>query len=183
MAMELGKAEGADLEIVWAAALLHDVQGTTPGAKDRTDHHLASAQYAEEILSSYGWTIDRVRAIQHAIRAHRFRDTGESPQTIEAKVVFDADKLDVLGAIGVARAISYATLAGEPFYSEPSEHFLISGQLILDEPHSAYHEFKFKLSHIKDRLYTEMAKNYAKQRHDFMIAFFQQLKYEMEGLG
>jgi len=61
--------------------------------------------------------------VQHCIRAHRFRDDSEPPQTLEAKILFDADKLDVLGAIGAARTIAYAVLDGQPVYAEPSLRF------------------------------------------------------------
>ena len=78
MAERLAEAEGADLDIVRAAALLHDAEGSAPGGEgsQRASHHQASAVFA---------------AVQHAIRAHRFRYDSEPPQTIEAKVLFDAD--------------------------------------------------------------------------------------------
>jgi uncharacterized protein len=67
--------------------------------------------------------VERIAAVQHCIRAHRFRDDREPPQTLEAKILFDADKLDVLGAIGAARTIAYAVLDGQPVYAEPSPRF------------------------------------------------------------
>ncbi|MEI8133059.1 MAG: HD domain-containing protein, partial [Leptolinea sp.] len=103
-AMKLGKAEGADLEILQAAALLHDVRGAEPGGAGRAEHHVTSALFAEEVLMGKGWPVERIRAVQHAIRAHRYRGKEDQPETIEAKVLFDSDKLDVIGAIGAARA-------------------------------------------------------------------------------
>jgi uncharacterized protein len=181
MAERLAQAEGADLEIVRAAALLHDVEGTAPGEAARANHHHASADFAAEILAAEGWSNERISAVQHCIRAHRFRDNREPPQTIEAKVLFDADKLDVLGAVGVARVLIYAALAGEPLYAEPSEHFIRSEQKDLDEPHSAYHEYLFKLSKIKDRLFTPTARMLAVGRHQYLEDYFNQLKMELNG--
>ncbi len=181
MAERLARAEGADWEIVRAAALLHDVEGTTPGAESRTNHHFSSAEFAGQVLAEEGWEPDRIAAVQHCIRAHRFRDNREPPQTIEAKCLFDADKLDVLGAIGVARTIAYATLAGEPVYAEPSRRFIETGEKEPGEPHSSYHEFIFKLSKIKDRLFTETARAIAVERHTYIAEYYERLQAEIAG--
>jgi uncharacterized protein len=177
----LALEEGADLEIVHAAALLHDVEGSTPGKAERKDHHLSSAEFAEKILATEGWAQERIQAVQHCIRAHRFRGDDEAPQTIEAKVLFDADKLDVLGAVGVARTIAYATLAETPLFVEPSPKFITCGNKEPDEQHSAYHEYLFKLVKVKDRLFTPSAKHLAQGRHDFLVAYFEQLAAEIRG--
>jgi uncharacterized protein len=182
MAERLAQEEGADLEIVRAAALLHDVEGTMPGEAARANHHHSSADFAAVILADEGWPAERIAAVQHCIRAHRFRDNREPPQTIEAKVLFDADKLDVLGAIGAARVVIYAAIAGQPLYAEPSERFLTHGEKEPGEPHSAYHEFIFKLSKIKNRLFTAAARSLADERHQYLEAYFDQLKLELEGL-
>jgi len=181
LAERLALAEGADVEIVRAAALLHDAQGTTPGAEVRAVHHHSSAEFAGLILQQENWSNERIAAVQHCIRAHRYRDTSEPPATIEAKVLFDADKLDVLGAIGVARVIAYASLAGEPFYAEPSQHFLQSGEEDAGEPHSAYHEYLFKLSKIKERLFTQEARRIAASRDEYLAEYFNRLKDELQG--
>jgi uncharacterized protein len=179
MATRLAAAEGADLEIVQAAALLHDAEGSTSGSETRADHHHASADFAAEVLQKEGWPLERIVAVQHCIRAHRFRDNREPPATIEAKVLFDADKLDVIGAIGVARVIAYAVLAGQPVYAEPSAQFIETGKELPGEPHSAYHEHLFKLRKIKDRLFTATAKTIAVERHEYICAYFQRLQDEM----
>jgi uncharacterized protein len=178
MAERLAAVEGADLEIVHAAALLHDANGTTPGAEERSNHHHASANFAGKVLKEEGWPEDRIQAVLHCIRAHRFRDNREPPQTIEAKVIFDADKLDVLGAIGVVRVVAYATLAGEPIYVEPSQRFLDTGVEEEGEPHSAYHEYIFKLNKIQDRLFTAAARALAVERSQYLDQFFKQLAAE-----
>jgi uncharacterized protein len=182
MAERLAQEEGADLEIVRAAALLHDVEGTAPGEAARANHHHSSADFAAAVLADEGWPAERIAAVQHCIRAHRFRDNREPPQSIEAKVLFDADKLDVLGAIGAARVVIYAAIAGQPLYAQPSERFLVSGDKEPGEPHSAYHEFIFKLSKIKNRLFTETARSLAEERHQYLETFFDQLKLELAGL-
>jgi uncharacterized protein len=181
MVERLAQAEGADLEIVRAAALLHDARGTMPGADSRTDHHLASAKFAAQVLTDEGWPQGRIAAVQHCIRAHRYRDQSELPQTLEAKILFDADKLDVLGAIGVARVIGYATLAGQPWYSLPSECFLKTGKEETGEPHSAYHEHLFKLRKVGQRMFTATARQIAEERLRYLDEFFERLIAEWDG--
>ena len=180
-AERLALAEGADLEIVRAAALLHDAEGTTPGSEVRLEHHIRSAEFAGKILAEDGWSMERIQAVQHCIRAHRFRDDREPPATLEAKCLFDADKLDVLGAIGAVRVVVYAALAGTPFYSQPSEQFLATGIEEPGELHSAYHEYLFKLRKIQDRLYTASAKALAAGRSRYLDEFFVQLQAEIKG--
>ena len=181
MAERLALAEGADLEIVHAAALLHDSRGTMPGSGERAEHHLASAVFAAEVLAAEGWPQARIEAVQHCIRAHRFRDEREQPQTIEAKVLFDADKLDVLGAVGVMRTIGYAVLAGEPIYEQPSQTFLATGEAEPGEPHSAYHEYLFKLRKIRNVLFTDTARAVAGERDAYLAGFFDRLAAESRG--
>lgn len=180
MAERIAEAEGADLTIVRAAALLHDAEGATPGHESRVDHHHASAEFAAQVLASEGWGAEKIAAVQHCIRAHRYRGT-EAPQTLEAKILFDADKLDVLGAIGVARVIGYASLAGEPFYEQPSKQFLETGKEVAGEAHSAYHEHLFKLRKVRDRMHTVTARAIAEERLKYLDDFFERLIDEWNG--
>jgi uncharacterized protein len=181
-AERLGQLEGADLEILRAAALLHDAADAAPGpGSKRRDHQHASADFAGRILKEEGWSADRIAAVQHCIRAHRFRDNSEPPASLEAKILFDADKLDVLGAIGAARVIAYAALDGKPFYSPPSGKFLQTGQEEPGEPHSSYHEHLFKLRKVAERMFTASAKALAAERLAYLDQFFERLIAEWEG--
>jgi len=183
LAERLAEAEGADWEIVGAAALLHDACGSAPGGSgiQRAEHHIASADFAAEVLCAQGWSQEKINAVQHCIRAHRFRGQEEKPQTLEAKVLFDADKLDVLGAIGVARTIAYAALDGKPAYAEPSTKFQQTGIKEPGEPHSSYHEYLFKLRNVKGRLFTASGRALAEARHAYMVGFYDQLQAEVRG--
>jgi uncharacterized protein len=177
----LAEKEGADLEIVRAAVLLHDAQGSSTGGGDeREGHHEISAQFAAKVLGDEGWPQERIEAVQHCIRTHRFRSP-KTPETIEAQVLFDADKLDAIGAIGAVRAVAYAVLGGQPPYAQPSESFLKSFDKEPGEPHSAYHEYLFKLSKIREGLYTRTGKTLAEGRHQFLADFFGQLWAEVQG--
>jgi len=163
--------------------LLHDSQGSAPGTSGnaRAEHHIASAEFANEVLRSKGWPEEKIKAVQHCIRAHRFRGKEDKPETLEAKVLFDADKLDVLGAIGAARTVAYAALDNQPVYTEPSQQFISTGVKAAGEPHSSYHEFLFKLRHVKDRMFTKTGKSLAEARHAYLVEFFTQLTAEVRG--
>jgi uncharacterized protein len=181
LAERIGRAEGADLEILRAAVLLHDASGSAPdGSSGRATHQLASAEFAREVLKSENWPDERIAAVLHCIRAHRFR-SAEAPRTLEAKILFDSDKLDVLGAIGAARAAAYAALAGQPLVGEPSEKFKATGEKEPGEPHTPYHEFLFKLARVKDRMHTRSARALAEERHQYLAAYFERLAREVKG--
>ncbi len=182
LAERIAQIEGADMEIVRAAVLLHDVEHPLiENELPRNAHQHSSAAFAREALEADGWPKERIEAVLHCIRAHRFRDSSEVPLTLEAQVVFDADKLDAIGAIGVARAIAYAAQAGQPPYAEPSERFRQSGLREPGEPHSSYHEYVYKLSRIHERLYTTAARRIGAERHRFLEQFYQRLVLEMRG--
>lgn len=184
LARRLAQAEGADLRIVEAAAWLHDVAGSAPGASDqsagRAQHEHSSARFARRVLEQEGWDRESIDRVEHCIRAHRYRGQ-VSPASLEAKVLFDADKLDVLGAFGIARTIGYAVQAGQPSYAPVSQQFLNTGEARDDEPHSAYHEYLFKLRRVHNRLYTAAARRLAENRRKLLVEFFEQLKAEAEG--
>jgi uncharacterized protein len=184
MAERIGQAEAADLEILRAAALLHDASGSAPGEAEqaeRADHHHASAKFAAQVLAAEGWPPDRIAAVQHCIRAHRFRGDGEQPATLEARILFDCDKLDVLGAIGVARVVAYAALDGQALTGPVSQRFLAAREKEPGEAHTPYHEFLFKLARVKERLHTASARALAEERHRYLAAFFDRLEREERG--
>jgi uncharacterized protein len=166
----IGRQENADLTIVRAAALLHDVEGDVDV---REEHHLAAARFAEKTLIMEGWSEEAIKAVVHCIRAHRFRDNSEKPQTLEAQVLFDADKIDAIGAVGVARAVAYAVRAGMDVYAPPSDLYLSSGKYEPGESQTVAHEYLFKLRHIKDRLFTPSGRSLAAERHELMVRFFE----------
>jgi uncharacterized protein len=180
MAERLAEAEGADIEIVRAAALLHDASGAETGGAGRADHQNSGADFAEQILKAEGWPPERIAAVQHCIRAHRFRGN-EQPQSLEAKVLFDADKLDVLGAFGVARTLGYDVVMKWPFFAEPSEQFMQTGKKEEGETHSSYHEYLFKLGKIKERMQTATGRRLAEARQIFLNDYFEQLAAEARG--
>lgn len=181
LARRIGQAEGAALAIVETAVLLHDIhrldedQGQHSG--ENADHALLAAEGARRILAQTDPPADPafVEAVAHAIAAHRFRNAIE-PATIEAKVVFDADKLDAIGAIGVARAYAYGGLHGQKLWGEVPAGYSGAGP-----DHTPHHEYVYKLSRIPERLYTATGRAIARERDATMRAFFAQLAREIDG--
>jgi uncharacterized protein len=180
LAERIAIAEGADLAIVRTAALLHDIAENG----GREDHHRRGAVMAREILA--GQPSAFVDAVAHAIEAHRFR-TEPAPRTLEARVVFDADKLDITGAIGVARAFAYAGERGNVLWNTPWREIAAGGGDAVSQPkalgraYTASHEFVYKLDRITERLYTAAARAIAAERQAFMAAFFDRLDQEAAG--
>ncbi len=181
MAEQIGSSLDADLDILRAAALLHDAASAHPADPEgREQHEKRSAQFARQVLEAEGWEQEQINAVLHCIRAHRFRGS-EQPQSLEARILFDADKLDVLGAFGIARTIGFAIQAGQPVYASPSEHFRATGEGEQGEPHSAYHEYLFKLRNVRERLHTDPAHEIAEKRIELMDRFFDALAMEETG--
>jgi uncharacterized protein len=180
LAERIAAAEDADLRIVRTAALLHDI-GESEG---REDHHLRGAAKARALLQ--GEPDAFVEAVAHAIEAHRFR-AEPAPATLEAQCLSDADKLDAIGAIGVARAYAYAGAHDTALWKLPWQAIAAGrGDAVrspddLGEDYTPVHEFVYKLDRIPDRLYTATARAIAAERQRFMRAFFDRLDQEAMG--
>jgi len=172
-----------DLDVLITAALLHDVARAKE--KEGFDHAVLSAEIAEKFLRKLGYSEEKIEKVKHCILSHRFR--GEiKPKTIEAKILSDADKLDALGAIGVARAFMLAGKFNQKIYSDtPLTRYvkenIVNGKVRDLSKHSPNLEFEIKLKKIPSRLYTEKAKQIAEERHKFMVEFFERLKMEIKG--
>ncbi|MGC9469143.1 MAG: HD domain-containing protein [Anaerolineae bacterium] len=181
LAERIAKAESANLWIVRTATLLHD-WGRSEAQAQNLDHAEVAAHRAGTYLEARGAPIEVVEAVLHAIRAHRFR-TLPRPQTVEAKVLFDADKLDAIGAIGVARAFAYGGAHGQSLWAPRDAVDRARWDAEGDNPdaHTPVHEFVVKLSRIRDRLYTQEGRRIAEERHAYMAAFFDRLDAEVTG--
>jgi uncharacterized protein len=174
----LGPKEHADMTVLEAAAYLHDIG--RPGRAQSNGsacHAAAGARIAEEIIANLPIDSGRKDNIVHCVRSHRFRD-GHFPATIEAKCLFDADKLDAIGAIGIARAYQFAGELGACLHN-PSIRPEDSAPYSRND--TGYREYVVKLSKIKDRMITGEGKRMAEARHAFMVAFFDRFLEEYAG--
>jgi uncharacterized protein len=174
----IGEAEGADMDVLLVAAYLHDIgrsyQDDTNGA---VCHAEKGARLAATIVEKLPLTSDQKENILHCIRTHRFRGNHQ-PQTTEARVLFDADKLDAIGAVGVARAFLFAGEVGARLHS-PDANIEATRPYSIDD--TGYREFKVKLCKIKDRILTREGQKLAVDRHLIMEEFFNRFLEEHDG--
>ncbi|MGD8702007.1 MAG: HD domain-containing protein [Desulfosarcina sp.] len=174
----IGTAEGADLLVVEAAAYLHDIGRVLQDkANGQLCHAEKGAVMAAEMLNDHCLTASRRENIIHCIAAHRFR-RGEIPRTLEASVLFDADKLDAIGAVGVARAFLFAGELGARLHS-PEVDVARAPAYSVDD--TGYREYVVKLARIRDRILTATGRRLADRRHRFMVDFFDRFLEEYEG--
>lgn len=183
MALRIGKEEGADLHILEIAALLHDI-GRKEEMKNKGSfcHAEAGAELAKNILKKYNFDNSTIDNISHCIISHRYRNS-HAPDTIEAKVLYDADKLDSIGAVGVARDFLFAGNAGSNCLYTGNEKRLAKEKksYCYTKEDSAILEYEVKLKKIKDKIITKTGKKIAKERHLFMKEYFERFWMEVKG--
>jgi uncharacterized protein len=132
---------------------------------------------AGPILDKLSLSETQKNNILHCIRSHRFRGNHE-PRTAEAKILFDADKLDAIGAVGVARAFLFAGEVGARLHNAEANAEDTARYSVDD---TGYREFQVKLSKIKDRMLTTEGRKLAEERHVIMVEFFKRFLEEYEG--
>jgi len=177
--------EGGDLPIVQAAVALHDI-GQARELKQGGDHALIGAQLAAELLTGTSFPQASIPTVQQAIREHRMTG-GIVPQTLEGRILYDADKIDCLGAIGIGRLYMITGRYNQKVYSpvpdditEPVDPRLIR-QLRRRPDYSPSIEFQLLFSNMTERMTTETGRELARERFAFMEEFFRRLKQEVEG--
>jgi uncharacterized protein len=178
-ALHIGRLMGARLDVLSAAALLHDIgRRYETREQGRICHAEKGAELAGKILEQLDFPAEFIAATVHCIEAHRYR--GEKPpKTLEAKILYDADKLDSIGAVGIGRAFLFAGQMGAKLHNDSDVDILACKPYSKED--TAYREFKFKMSKIKDRMLTPEGKRLADERHDFMEVFFERLERETKG--
>ncbi|MFA6252136.1 MAG: HD domain-containing protein [Candidatus Paceibacterota bacterium] len=182
-AVKIGKKEGAYLDVVKIAAYLHDI-GRKEEIKSngKICHAERGVEIAEEILSQYNLDKEIIENIKHCILTHRNKNDHQ-PKTIEAKVLFDADKLDSIGAVGIARDFLFAGIYNAPLYTgREKEIAKEADKYAYTRDDTALLEYYYKLSKIKDKIITKTAKDFAKERHAYMEDFFERFNKEIKGL-
>jgi uncharacterized protein len=178
-----------DWEVLIPAVFLHDIARKIED-NDSTglvDHALLGASMAEEILKNLHYESPRIEKIKHCIASHRFRGA-LPPQTKEAQILYDADKLDVLGAVGIARSFMLVGIHGERIFRDISledykkENVGLNGKIKDLSKHASNLEYELKLKKIPQKLFTPQAKEIARQRLEVMRNFFEILECEIKGL-
>lgn len=174
-ALRLAAEENARAEIVLPAAWLHDCVHVAKDSPERVSASRLAADHAAGFLRGAGYPEEFLPDIRHAIEAHSY-SAGIEPRTIEAKVVQDADRLDALGAIGVARCIAVGSALGRPLY-EADDPFC--SRRAPDDNGASVDHFYSKLLKLAGTMQTSAGRHEAERRTAFVQAFIAQLKTEV----
>ncbi|MFA6028583.1 MAG: HD domain-containing protein [Elusimicrobiota bacterium] len=174
-ALALAEAEGARLEVVLPAAWLHDLVVVPKGDPGRAQASRLSGEAAVRFLADAGYPQELLEDIRHAVEAHSF-SAGIEARTPEARVVQDADRLDGLGAIGIARCFGVGAAMGRPLYAE-GEPFAESRPL--DDGAYSLDHFYVKLFKTAERLTTEAGRAEGRRRAETMRAYLSEFRREL----
>ena len=176
-ALEIAAEEAAvDYDVLITACLLHDVGRQAQMENPALCHARAGSEMAENFLNDNGFDGAFVSKVKHCIVTHRFRKQLQ-PESLEAKILFDADKLDVTGALGIARSLMYKGNTAEPIYTRNANGDISSGDG--DVESSFFREYKFKLEKLYDRFYTVKGAAMARERGHIAAAFYESLYREV----
>ena len=167
---------GVDMDVLIAACLLHDVGRQEQFADPSLCHAQVGARKAYDFLMGHGFDEAFAQQVHHCILAHRFRKSNP-PESIEAKILFDADKLDVTGAIGIARTLMYSGQNCRALYSVTESGEISDGDG--DACDSFFREYKFKLEKIYDRFYTVRGREEALRRKEAAVTYYENLLREV----
>jgi uncharacterized protein len=179
-AKRIGQAEGADMLVVELAALLHDIADWKAHGGDST----VGPKIATEWLASLGGDADTIRRVGQIVADISFKGAGakEATLSLEGRVVQDADRLDAIGAIGIARTFAYGGSKGRLIYDpdcKPADHQ--TAESYLNNSGATINHFYEKLLLLKDRMNTSAGRAIAERRHQFMEEYLRHFYEEWEG--
>lgn len=179
-AQTIAKLEGGDLLVISLAALLHDIADP----KFHNGNEEIGPTMAAEFLSRERATPEVIEHVQQIIRHISFKNSFDNPsfESTELWIVRDADRLDALGAIGIARAFTYGGYKNRLLYdpSVPIQHHHTKDSY-KNTTAPTIHHFYEKLLRLKDLMHTQTGKNMANKRHAFMELYLAQFFDEWEG--
>ena len=175
-ARQIATAEGADVAVCVTAALLHELFNYPKSHPDSSRSGDVCAEQASALLREHGYDESFNSLVAYCIRVHSF-SRGILPETLEAKVLQDADRLDAIGAIGIARLFATSADMKRPFYA-PEDPFCRAREP--DDKQWGIDHFYRKLFRIGDGLHTPTARAIAAERVAFMRAYLDQLERELK---
>lgn len=176
-ALDIAETEsGVDYDILTAACLLHDIGRAEQFADPKLCHAEVGSEKAYRFLVGIGWSEDRAEWVRACVKTHRFRSDCP-PESIEAKILFDADKLDVAGAVGIARTLFYKGQVGEPLYRLKPDGTVSDGAE--DTEPSFFYEYKFKLEKLYGKFFTKRGMELALSRQKAAADFYSSLLEEV----
>jgi len=176
-ALDIAKTEdGVDGDVLICACLLHDIGRPDQLRDPALCHAKVGAQKAYAFLLEQDFPEAFAEHVRSCIATHRFRRSSP-PESPEARILFDADKLDVVGAIGVARTLVYKGAVDSPLYNRTCDGRISDGRA--DAKASFFQEYCFKLEKLYDRFYTQTGRKIALQRQNAAVSFYENLYREV----
>lgn len=177
-ALRIAKTENdVDYDVLIAACLLHDIGRKEQFEDSKLCHAIVGGEKAYAFLIEHGYGSQYAEQVKQCIQTHRYRKSNP-PQSLEARILFDADKLDVAGTIGIARTLVYKGKVSEPLYSLLPDGTVSNGEN--DTIPSFFQEYKYKLEKLYSNFYTAEGKKLAKERQSSAIAFFNSMFEEVK---
>jgi len=177
LALDIAEHYDVDVDVVIAASLLHNIGREAQFGDSKNNHATIGSEMAYKYLKEQGWNDKKASHVKECIVTHRFRKTHQ-PETIEAKILFDADKLDATGTIGIARTLAYKGIVGEPLYTLDENGIILDGTN--DKEPSFFQEYSFKLKNLYGNFYTERAKEIASKREEITKQFYKSMLGEVQ---
>lgn len=176
-ALEIAKTEDeVDYNVLIAACLLHDIGRREQFENPSVCHAMVGGEKAFYFLMGNGFDEEFSRKVKHCIQTHRFRKSMQ-PESLEAKILFDSDKLEATGALGIARTLMYKGNVAEPIYNVLPDGEISDGTK--DTAPSFFHEYKYKLEKLYDKFYTARGAQLAQERREIAMAFYESLYREV----
>ena len=175
-ALDIAKTESnVDYNVLITSCLLHDIGRKEQFENPALCHAAVGGSKAYNFLLGHGFEISFAEKVKQCIQTHRYRKNN-IPQSLEAKILFDADKLDVLGTMGIARSLVYKGIVSEPLYSLLPDGTVSDGGS--DSVPSFFQEYKYKLENLYSKFYTARASQLAKERQRIAEDFYNSLYQE-----
>lgn len=173
-----GTEEDVDMDVLICACLLHDIGRREQYENPKLCHAQAGAEKAHRFLLEHDFPEGFAAHVKKCISSHRYRK-GNEPQSLEAKILFDADKVDMSGAVGIARTLIYKGQVSEPLYTVLPDGRISDGTG--DREPSFFQEYKYKLEGLYDKFYTARGAEIAGTRRQTAAAFYVSLLGEVSG--
>ncbi len=170
------KEEDVDYDILITSCLLHDIGRKEQNENPKLCHAVVGGEKAYKFLTEQGFDSEFAGKVRDCITTHRFRK-GNPPESLEAKILFDADKLDVTGAVGIARTLVYKGQFADPLYLMKPDGSVSDGTG--DEQSSFFQEYKFKLENLYGRFLTARGAEMAAERQQAAVDFYNNLYREV----
>lgn len=179
VALDIAQYETAvDYDVLIAACLLHDIGRPEQFADPAVCHALAGGEKAHRFLIENGYAASFAAKVKACIETHRFR-ANRPPQSTEAKILFDADKVDVTGTLGIARTIFYKGEVSEPLYTLDADGKVSDGTG--DAQPSFFQEYKYKMENLYGKFYTVRGAAIAADRQASAVSFYENMLREVRG--